>query len=424
MSRPRSDFWKNVLTVLAGATGAQVLPLLAAPLLTRMCTPAEMGAFSVWLGVIVVSSSAATLRLEAAMVLDHDNAQQGICFGVVAYCATVLALALTLVMLAGHALGLPVLRAMSWFELFSVGAGTWLTATMQTTLAYAASHNLFAKAAKAKVLQSATIAVSQLALLYAGWNSTGLLTGQLIGLVAGLWAARRLLAPPAARLGLTLDRGQRAYFIKHQAFWRYSLPSSLLNSLVGYLPLFMIGIHHGALAAGLFALTQRVLAAPTALIAASIRDVFKREAVHQFQSLGHCRDAYHATFKALVLLALAPSLVLFLFSPELFGWVFGPAWRPAGELARILAPLCFLGFIASPLSYVFFVAGKQKMELLWQVALFLMTFSVFVAPLTLHQSLLMYAIGRSLLYLVYLYLSHRYARLGAIAAAAASTPHS
>ena len=423
MSRPRSDFWKNVLTVLAGATGAQLLPLLAAPLLTRMCTPAEMGAFSVWLGVIAVTSVAATLRFEAAMVLDHDNAQQGICFGVVAYCATVLALVLTLLMLAGHALGLPVLRAMSWFELLTVGAGTWLTATMQTTLAYAASHNLFVKAAKAKVLQSATIAVSQLALLYAGWNSTGLLTGQLIGLVAGLWAARRLLAPPAARLRLRLDRDQRAYFTRHQAFWRYSLPSSLLNSLVGYLPLFMIGIHHGALAAGLFALTQRVLAAPTALIAASIRDVFKREAVHQFQSLGHCRDAYHATFKALVLLALAPSLVLFLFSPQLFGWVFGAAWRPAGELARILAPLCFLGFIASPLSYVFFVAGKQKMELLWQVALFLMTFSVFAAPLTLHQSLLMYAIGRSLLYLVYLYLSHRYSRPGAIAAVVSSSPN-
>ena len=423
MSRPRSDFWKNVLTVLAGATGAQALPLLAAPLLTRMCTPAEMGAFSVWLGVIVVSSSAATLRLEAAMVLDHDRVQQGICFGVVAYCATLLALALTLVMLIGHALDLPVLRAMSWFELLSIGAGTWLTAAMQTTLAYAASHNLFAKAAKAKVLQSATIVISQLALLYVGWNSTGLLTGQLIGLIVGLWTARRLLAPPAARLGLTLDRGQRAYFTRHQAFWRYSLPSSLLNSLVSYLPLFMIGIHHGALAAGLFALTQRVLAAPTALIATSIRDVFKREAVHQFQSLGHCRDAYRATFKALVLLALAPSLVLFLFSPQLFGWVFGPAWRPAGELARILAPLCFLGFIASPLSYVFFVAGKQKMELLWQVALFLMTFSVFVAPLTLHQSLLTYAIGRSLLYLVYLYLSHRYSRPHAIAAVVSSSPN-
>lgn len=412
MSAPRSDFWKNVLTVLTGATGAQALPILAAPLLTRLCTPAEMGAFSVWLGVITITSIVATLRFEAAMVLDHDNNQQGICFGVVTYCATLMALAITACMLLGCMLGLPALCDMSWFELLTIGAATWLTATMQTTLAYAASHNLFVKAAKAKVLQSATIAISQVLLLCIGLDSSALLTGQLIGLGAGLWAARRLLSPPAVRFKLKLDAEQRAYFFRHQAFWRYALPSSLLNSVVGYLPLFMIGYHHGALAAGLFALTQRVLAAPITLIAASVRDVFKREAVQQYQSTGNCRDAYHATFKALALLALAPTLVLFLFSPQLFSWVFGPAWRPAGELASILAPLCFLSFIASPLSYVFFVAGKQKTELLWQVALFAMTVSVFAAPLSLHQSVLWYAIGRSLLYVVYLFMSHRYSLNG------------
>jgi Ca2+/Na+ antiporter len=56
---------------------------------------------------------------------------------------------------------------------------------------------------------------------------------------------------------------------------------------------------------------------------------------------------------------------------------------------------------------VFFVAGKQKIELAWQVALFLMTITVFMAPVSLHQSVLGYAIGYSLLYLVYLYMSYQ-----------------
>jgi len=99
--------------------------------------------------------------------------------------------------------------------------------------------------------------------------------------------------------------------------------------------------------------------------------------------------------------------VLFLFSPQLFSWIFGPEWRPAGELARILAPLYFLNFLASPLSYVFFVAGRQKLELRWQVALFAMTLTVFLLPLTLHASLLAYAVGRSGLYLLYLFMSYR-----------------
>jgi O-antigen/teichoic acid export membrane protein len=190
------------------------------------------------------------------------------------------------------------------------------------------------------------------------------------------------------------------------------LSSSLLNTVVGQLPLFMIGIRHGAAAAGLFALTQRVLGAPITLVAASVLEVFKRQAVQDFQALGNCRAVYRATFRALVLLALPPSLILFLWSPALFAWLFGPGWRPAGELAGILAPLCFLNFIASPLSYVFFIAGKQKMELGWQVVLFAMTIAVFSAPLSLRQSVAGYAIGRSLLYVVYLVMSYRCAGNG------------
>jgi O-antigen/teichoic acid export membrane protein len=412
MSMPRSEFWKNVTTVLAGAAGGQALPLLVAPLITRLCTPAGMGAFSVWLGVITVSSTVATLRLETAMVLDHEQRQQATCFGVVAWCATLVAVGLTVVVATARVLGLPALRGMSWFELCSIGVAGWLAAYTQTLLAHAASHKLFGKAAQAKVLRGGVIAVGQLGLLYAGLDGAALMAGQLIGLAAGLWAAQLLLSPPAPHFALTLDREARGYLVKHQAFWRFSLPSSLLNTLVGQLPLFMIGMHHGALAAGLFALTQRVLSAPSAFVASSVLEVFKREAVHQFESAGNCREVYRATFKALSLLAVPPALILLLFAPRLFGWVFGPAWQAAGELARILAPLCYLNFIASPLSYVFFVAGRQKMELLWQVALFLMTASVFLAPATLQQSVLAYAIGRSVLYLVYLAMSYQCALNG------------
>jgi len=406
MRMPRSAYYKNVVTVLAGATGAQALPMLVAPLLTRLCTPAEMGTFSVWLGVIAVTSIVATLRFEAAMVLDHGERQQGLCFRVVAWSATWLALALTAGTIAARLLGLQALADMSWLEMLTIGAGTWLTATGQLVLSYAASHNLFGAAAKTKIVQAGTIALCQLALLYAGLDSAGLLLGQLIGLCAGLAAARWLLTPPMARFAFMLDREQRAYLVRHRDFWRYSLPSSLLNAVVSQLPLFMIGMHHGVWAAGLFALTQRVLSAPISLIASSVLEVFKRQSVVEFQSAGNCRASYRATFRTLLLLALGPSLILFLFSPQLFSWIFGAEWRPAGELARILAPLYFLNFLASPLSYVFSVVGRQKMELRWQVALFAMTLTVFLAPLSLQESLLAYAVGRSGLYVLYLCMSY------------------
>ncbi|MDQ1832165.1 lipopolysaccharide biosynthesis protein [Massilia scottii] len=400
-------YWRNVMTVLGGALGAQALPLLAAPLITRLCTPADVGAFSVWLGVVAVAAIGATLRLEAAMILDHESEAQRTCFSVVAYSATLSAILMTACAVLARLLELPIAAHLSWPALLTLGLATWMTAYMQTTLAYATSRNAFGKAARARIWSAGGIALAQVGLLALGVGGVALIAGQLIGLAAGLLAAMLLLAPPQAWPGWRLDDGQRRYLRRHDKFWRFSLPSNLLNVIVGQLPLLMIGARHGALAAGLFALTQRVLGAPIALLASSVLEVFKRQSVHDFQTQGNCRDAYRYTFKALVLLGIGPSLVLLLFSPQLFAFVFGENWRAAGELAQILAPLYFLNFIASPLSYVFFVAGKQKIDLVWQVALFVMTVSVFAAPGTLQQSVLWYAVGYSLLYLVYLHMSYR-----------------
>ncbi|KQQ36335.1 hypothetical protein ASF61_08505 [Duganella sp. Leaf126] len=473
-------FWKHLLTVLGGSLAAQALPIAAAPLITRLCSPAELGAFSVWLGVVAIAAVAATLRMEFAMVVDPAPIRQRLCFGVVAWSSGWLALLLTLALIAARLLDLV---ALSWPGVLTLGMAAWLTAGMQTTLAYATSHNGFAAAAKARIAAAGGVAAVQLALLgllamplfattagsrpwwgaqLAGVGADALMAGQLAGLAIGLLVARKLLRLPLRSLpksplplsqknplrsaqessvqvsqdaslqalahrwalpwllwlrrlrhrglaALLPTAAQRRYLRRHRAFWRFTLPSSLLNAAVGQLPLLIIGARHGALAAGLFALTQRVLAAPISLLAASVLEVFKRESVRQYHEHGDCRPAYRHALRVLLALGAAPALVLWVASPALFSLVFGTDWRGAGELAQLMAPLFFLNFVAGPLSYVFSVAGRQKIELLWQVALFATTVAAFVAPLSLAHNVLAYSIGYSLLYLVYLHLSYRYA---------------
>lgn len=405
-----TPFWGHVITVLTGSVAAQAVPLLVAPLITRLCTPEDLGVFSVWLGMIAIAAVVATLRLEIAMILDHGSAEQQICFSVIAYFATILALVITLFALIARASGMPQALHLPWFGLLTIGVGMWLTAYMHTILAYATSYRAFGKAALAKVWGAGAIALGQLGLLFAGLGGQALMAGQIIGLAIGLTAAIRLLSPPRASIATKLTDSQWKYLIKHKAFWQFVLPANLLNTVGSQLPLFLIGANHGILAAGLFALTQRVMAAPVSLLAASVLEVFKQESVHEFQTLGNCKKAYLHTFKALFFLGCGPTILIFMFATDLFAWVFGESWRAAGEFARILAPLYFLNFIASPLSYVFYVAGKQKANLIWQVALLIMTITVFSAPLTLKESLWSYTIGFSSLYIIYLALSYRFSQ--------------
>lgn len=403
-------FWRHAATVLTGTVAAQALPLLAAPLITRLCTPGEMGAFSLWMGIVAIAATVATLRLEAAMILDHGTGDQQTCFSVVAYSSTVLAIAMTLAAVSARAWNIPQAQHMTWLGLTTLGVATWLTAYNQTVLAYATSNHAFGKAALAKVCGAGTVALGQVVLLQAGIGGNALVAGQVIGLASGLIAAVYLLSPPHGRIALMPTVLQRNYLVKHASFWRFSLPSGLLNTVAGKIPLFLIGMKYGLPAAGLFALTERMLTAPLSLLASSVLEVFKRQSVHEYQTLGNCEQAFRSTFKALVLLGCAPALLILAFAPSLCAWIFGEPWREAGEFARILAPLYFVSFVVSPLSYVFFVAGKQKVELVWQIALFITTLTVFLAPVTLTEVLLNYAISYSALYVVYFFLAFKFAR--------------
>ena len=384
--------------------------MLVAPLITRLCTPGDLGAFGIWMGIIAIASTAATLRLEAAMILDHEPNAQQTCFSIVAYFSTILAIILTLCAVLARVSGIPHPQSMSWFALLTIGVGTWITAYNNTASAYATSYRAFGKAALVKVYGAGAIALFQVILLLLGVDGTALFAGHITGLAVGMTAAIILLGPPRPRIGLIPSKAQRNYLEKHQSFWRFSLPAGLLNMAAGKFPLFIVGAKYGLVAAGLFALTERVLTAPISLLATSVREVFKREAVQEFQTVGNCSKAYRSTFKALVLLGCGPALFIFAFAPDFCAWVFGEPWRGAGDFARILAPLYFLGFVASPLSYVFFVAGKQKVEFVWQIALFIITITVFLAPFSLTQILWAYTVSYSILYVIYLYLSHKFAR--------------
>jgi O-antigen/teichoic acid export membrane protein len=399
-------YWRHLAAVFSGAVLAQAFPILAAPLITRLCGPAELGQFSLWFGVVGILSLLSTLRLEAAMFLEVSLRRQRLCLeNVMRAAATVALLASAAGLLAVLLRWAPALQ-LSWPGALTLGTAAWLTAYLVTWQAYASAHSAFELGAKVKVAGSAAIVVAQLALLALYPHGAALVVGHVMGLVVAIGLSQRLLPLARARLRLVWQRRHRVFLRRHERFWKFALPSSLLNSLVSNLPLFLIGVRFGAEAAGLYALTQRVLYAPVSLVASSVLEVFKRQCAEDFRQLGNCRATYRQTAKLLAALGCLPCLILLLAAPQLFCAVFGDKWWTAGELGRLMAPLYFLNFVASPLSYVFFIVGRQKQELRWQCALMVMTLGAFLLADDLFTSVTCYTLGYSTLYLVYLGMSY------------------
>lgn len=73
----------------------------------------------------------------------------------------------------------------------------------------------------------------------------------------------------------------------------------------------------------------------------------------------------------------------------------------AGEYAQILTPMAFFQFITSPISQVAIISGKQRIDLLWQIVLFILLCAAFAVSgyfKSLQVALILFSVVYSLMY--------------------------
>ena len=64
--------------------------------------------------------------------------------------------------------------------------------------------------------------------------------------------------------------------------------------------------------------------------------------------------------------------------------------------------------MASPLSYTFYIAEKQHVDLIWQICLLAMTLTTLMSFTGYESTLRAYALGYGFLYVVYMFLTYRF----------------
>ncbi|HEY9107291.1 MAG TPA: oligosaccharide flippase family protein, partial [Roseateles sp.] len=211
----------------------------------------------------------------------------------------------------------------------------------------------------------------------------GLLQAGPWGLVGGATLATAAAAAMQARpapaggwRGLLAPQPLRAVAEKHRDFPLLNTPHAFAGALQDTLALAMLTAWLGAHEAGAWALALRYLKAPASLVGGSLSQALYPR-LTQAASLAEARALVRRSLLLLAAIAVPLMLALLALGPWLFGTVFGPEWRGAGELARSLAPYVALHFIASPLSVVLMAWGAQA----WGLKLALAGQVMFVAGL-------------------------------------------
>jgi len=398
-------FWKNVTSVLTGTAMAQSIPILGSLAIARLYTVDDFGIYSAWLGIALILSVISTGRFEASIAIQAPRKNQFLAFQATNFFIVAMGVLLSCFLLFFTQI------EFSWLKIFELkfllllvptGMVMAFSQTQQSLLAATGQYKLLSIF---RVVQALLIIVPQILIGYWFKSPVYLATAHFIGVLVTILMVRYF--SPDLKLFSFYNKDLLLNFYKrYKNFLVYSLPADFMNSLSAQLPVIVVTVNFGSETGGILALTMRTLGAPIGILGKSVLDVFKKYASDEYRLLGTCSNIYLKTLFYLTFLAGLFSIFIFFFSKALFTTLFGSEWVKAGEIAVLLLPLFALRFVASPLSYLIYIAEKQNVDLIWQICLLFMTLIVLYSGSSFEDTIKFYSSGYAILYLVYIRLTY------------------
>jgi len=370
--RPKTSFAGDVLKLVSGTAFAQLLGILASPILTRMYAPEAFGLVAIFTSITSILGVVVCLRYELAIMLPESDEEAANLLGIsLMFTVLITLLTFSIVWWGGGIL-------LRWLNAPKLAPYLWLApvavffAGIFTSLNYWNSRTKkFGRLSIARVTASLATTTAQLGAGFAGYATGGMMIGASIGgsvlattvLGGQIWRDDRNVFMKSIRLH-DLTKGIKRY----RKFPLYDTWSGLLNTISVQLPALLLSSFFSPLTVGLYALGYRLLNVPMSLIGSAIGQVFYQRAsvANIEQKLG---SVVKNTSERLLKLGVFPFLLLMTIGPDFFVVVFGVQWADAGIYMRILAPWLFFVFIGSPISTLFSVLEVQEAGLLFNVVL-------------------------------------------------------
>ncbi|MFM7012630.1 MAG: lipopolysaccharide biosynthesis protein [Betaproteobacteria bacterium] len=358
--RWRTGFLGDVLKLSLGTLGGRLIGFLALPVLTRLYSPDDFAVLALYLALVSTLAVASCFRLEVAIPLAETDDEAAALLALALFFLTVVAAVLAVISIflrdpVIRALRAPTLAPYLWL----VPMGVVMAGSYSALQNWATRTRRFGDIARTRVTQAVAGVTAMLTLGGLGVTPLGLLLGNMLNIGAGgirlATSALRLSAGPLRGVRLT---SLASALRRNRRYPLFSTPESVFNIAGAQVPVMMIAAHAGP-EAGFMMLAMQVMTAPMTLLGGAISQVYVSRAPDEYRA-GRLAPFTLSIMRRLVLVGSGPLILAGALAPWVFPLIFGPEWARSGEIVTQLVPWMALQFIASPVSMVMFVVGRQR----------------------------------------------------------------
>ncbi|KAA0209950.1 hypothetical protein FBQ84_06670 [Ignavibacteria bacterium CHB1] len=361
-----SPFAQNVSVLASGSIVAQVISVLISPVLSRIYSPEDYGLLAVFLSVLNMFAVVLCFRYELAIVLPKDESDA---INLVKLC---------LMISSGFALILLILSFSFSTEIASMLGNErmsfWLpflvltifiTAVYNTFNYFLTRNQRYKSITKAKVVQSIGQSALSVGIGVSGYSSIGLL----ISSIAGQFIAASVLISVGLKKIFHFRRNdfkQMVSLIKHyKEFPAINLPLAIIDIFSLQVIVILISNFFSDEITGYYSFALRLLTIPSVLIGGAIGQVFYQRLSDLVNQRGEYKSFILQTWRTLLAGSIVPLIIIIIFAPDLFAFVFGENWRYSGNIASVLSVMYFFMFLTAPVSSIYLIFNQQKLALIF-----------------------------------------------------------
>lgn len=400
--------YRNIIVQSGGTIAAQLIPVAVSPVLSRLYTPDEFGIYGIVFFVSALLAIVFSLRVDHGVIVAPSDAdaltvvQASLAITSCAAVAFALGAALVVLTLPGE---FDPVMLITWALLCPLAGFT--LAVMRTTTLWQNRTRNFRLVSRSRISRAISTALASIG----GWfSSYGLVYGLVVGNAVGIWMlARGIALRPFLSLAAIA-----AVVRENSKFVMFSLPADLVNTTASRIPLLIFPPLFGLEQTGYLSLTYLVIATPARFIGTAIGEVFYSHAAREYEQTGSCRGSVKKIGALLAGLSVVGFGLLFLIAEPLFHHAFGPTWQPAATFTQIMVPMLIVNFVASPLSVVFYIAGRQKEDFFWQLGLLMTSTAACGVGYWLYGtpsgSLIFLSLSGAVMYAIYLAMIIRFSK--------------
>lgn len=358
----KSEFAKNVSTLMSGSVISQIIPFLVSPIVARLYFPKDYAIVAAYNSITVLLTIVATGMYSSALMIDKRD-EEAFNTGTAAFIVTCTITLISLIVFIIFTDSIAMLTGNEniTFWLYLIPSTVFFTGGYQTLNMWNNRKKRYRRLAGNRIFQ--TIITSGTTLIFGFLSYHG--TGLMISLLLGQIFAFSLLFIQTYKndknyLSSVSYNSVISSFKRHKDFPKYNMPQGFLDGFRESSIVLIISNYFGPVVLGSYTFAMGLLNKPLNLIGEAYRQVYFQKA----SSLYNTDKGFGSFTKKNILilssLVLPFFLLIFIWGEEIFRVIFGNNWSQAGLIAQILCLWLFFRFLLSPLSSIPLILMQQK----------------------------------------------------------------